>query len=198
MLGLYTASRRTRTMRRPRRGAPLAGRRRSGSGARRGCRSRPAVRRRIFPRADQCRRVSSSSTRSPGVRVRRNPFRRVRHPPVARPTASRATSAGTGRSCRWGFDYIRGRYGNSQRACGLIEQAFHWYDHGGWLPTGLSLALNTTGRPEQVISGRGAAASTVVINVNVPPRRTRRRPPASSVRPSAATPKAAASCTRPA
>lgn len=43
----------------------------------------------------------------------------------------------------------------------------HWaYDNGGWLPTGLSLAYNGTGRPERVV-GPGqdtAAGATLVLN----------------------------------
>ena len=66
---------------------------------------------------------------------------------------------------RWGFAYIRGRYGNSQNAW-AHEVSAGWYDHGGWLPPGLSMAYNGTGRPEPV----GAAASgTVNINVKVDP-----------------------------
>jgi hypothetical protein len=33
------------------------------------------------------------------------------------------------------------------------NSAFHWYDNGGILPVGMSMALNTTGRPETVIPG---------------------------------------------
>ena len=62
----------------------------------------------------------------------------------------------------WGINYIAGRYGSSQAAW-AHEVAYNWYDKGGWLPPGLSLALNTTGRPEQVISGRGAGAPTPVV-----------------------------------
>jgi uncharacterized membrane protein len=66
----------------------------------------------------------------------------------------------------WGLNYIAGRYYNSQGAW-AHEQAFGWYDRGGWLPTGLSLALNTTGRPERV--GGGGGGGDVYITVNVPP-----------------------------
>ena len=41
------------------------------------------------------------------------------------------------------------------------------YDQGGYLPTGLSLAYNGTGRPEPV--GPTAAGNTYHININVPP-----------------------------
>lgn len=46
-------------------------------------------------------------------------------------------------------NYIASRYGDPIAAW-AHEQAFGWYDRGGWLPTGLSLAMNTTGRPEMV------------------------------------------------
>jgi hypothetical protein len=49
----------------------------------------------------------------------------------------------------WGLNYIRNRYG-SPGAAEQHELRFNWYDRGGWLPTGLSLAYNGTGRPEPV------------------------------------------------
>ena len=52
----------------------------------------------------------------------------------------------------WMINYIRGRYGDP-----ISAEAFHlangYYDRGGWLPTGLSLAMNNTGAPERVVSG---------------------------------------------
>ena len=64
----------------------------------------------------------------------------------------------------WGINYIAGRYGSSQNAWGH-EQAFNWYDRGGWLPPGLSMAYNGTGRPERVGGG------DVIINayITLPP-----------------------------
>jgi hypothetical protein len=46
----------------------------------------------------------------------------------------------------------------------------HGYDQGGWLMPGLTLAMNSTGRPEQVLppGGRGGG-DTYVINVTLPP-----------------------------
>jgi len=52
----------------------------------------------------------------------------------------------------WGLNYIRGRYGTPANAW-AHELAFGWYDKGGYLPPGLSLALNTTGRREPVGGG---------------------------------------------
>ncbi len=46
-------------------------------------------------------------------------------------------------------NYIAQRYG-TPAAAWAHEQAFGWYDQGGILPPGLSLALNTTGRGEVV------------------------------------------------
>ena len=69
----------------------------------------------------------------------------------------------------YGLEYIRSRYGSPSAAWGH-EQAFNWYDKGGWLPTGLSLAYNGTGRPEQVIGPGGAGGSrTYHLNVSVAP-----------------------------
>ncbi|HMH93230.1 MAG TPA: hypothetical protein VK586_19360, partial [Streptosporangiaceae bacterium] len=49
----------------------------------------------------------------------------------------------------WGLNYIKGRYGSPAAAEGH-EQAFGWYDKGGYLPPGMSVAYNGTGRPEHV------------------------------------------------
>jgi hypothetical protein len=66
---------------------------------------------------------------------------------------------------RWGFNYIRGRYGNSQNAW-AHELSAGWYDKGGWLPPGRSIAYNGTGRPERVVApGEGG---NITVNVNVP------------------------------
>lgn len=46
----------------------------------------------------------------------------------------------------------------------LTGNSFNWYDQGGYLPPGLSLAMNGTGKPERVGGG-----NTYVINVNVAP-----------------------------
>ncbi len=58
------------------------------------------------------------------------------------------------------FNYIKSRYGNPIAAYNH-EQAVGWYDQGGMLPTGLSLALNTTGAPEPVGGGGGNAVHHV-------------------------------------
>jgi hypothetical protein len=61
----------------------------------------------------------------------------------------------------WGLNYIKGRYG-SPVAAEAHELSAGWYDRGGWLPKGLSLALNTTGAPERVGGGGG---DTVIVQV---------------------------------
>jgi hypothetical protein len=43
----------------------------------------------------------------------------------------------------------------------------HGYDQGGYLPPGLSLAWNGTGKPEPVGAARGGG--NIYITVNVPP-----------------------------
>jgi len=75
---------------------------------------------------------------------------------------SQGGQAAMGPQVNWGEDYIRGRYGSPSRAW-AHEMAFNWYDDAGrtarYLPPGISLAGNRTGRPEPV----GAAAGTTVI-----------------------------------
>jgi hypothetical protein len=50
------------------------------------------------------------------------------------------------------LDYIAQRYGNPAAAW-AHEQAFSWYDQGGWLKPGVSMVRNDTGRPEPVLTG---------------------------------------------
>lgn len=66
--------------------------------------------------------------------------------PAANPPQSNVLAQET-----WGFDYIRQRYG-SPSAAWAHELQFNWYDKGGWLPPGLSLAYNGTGRNEFIPS----------------------------------------------
>ena len=60
----------------------------------------------------------------------------------------------------WGENYIAGRYGNPAGAW-AHEVSMGWYDKGGFLPPGLTLAWNGTGRPEPV----GATATKVELQV---------------------------------
>lgn len=66
---------------------------------------------------------------------------------------------------RWGLGYIRGVYG-SPTAAEAHELAFRWYDRGGYMPPGLSLAYNGTGAPERLErvkadTGRGTQAPLI-------------------------------------
>jgi hypothetical protein len=61
------------------------------------------------------------------------------------------------------LNYIASRYGNPVNAW-AHEVKYGWYDRGGVLGPGLTLAYNGTGSPEQVIpAGRGGAAGNVTI-----------------------------------
>jgi SLT domain-containing protein len=64
-----------------------------------------------------------------------------------------------------GLNYAIHRYGASWTQ---VLGHGHGYDSGGYLPTGLSLAYNGTGRPEQVIPhGRGHGSTIIIQNLNV-------------------------------
>ena len=56
------------------------------------------------------------------------------------------------------LNYIAQRYGTPSAAW-AHEQAYGWYDQGGWLPTGKSIAINNTGAPERVIGPGGINVS---------------------------------------
>ena len=62
------------------------------------------------------------------------------------------------------FDYIRGRYGDPVRAW-QWHLSHGWYDKGGWLPPGLSLAYNGTGQPERVIGPRGHGNPRITLEI---------------------------------
>jgi hypothetical protein len=57
----------------------------------------------------------------------------------------------------WMWNYMAGRYGGPKGAA-AHEATVGWYDGPGpqFLPRGLSVALNTTGTPERVLSGNEA------------------------------------------
>jgi hypothetical protein len=53
----------------------------------------------------------------------------------------------------WGLGYIADRYGTPAAALDFWNaQTPHWYDAGGYLPPGVSVAINGTGRPEPVFT----------------------------------------------
>ncbi|WP_189268129.1 hypothetical protein [Streptomyces fuscichromogenes] len=57
---------------------------------------------------------------------------------------------------KWGLGYIKNRpdYGSPAAAWSKwLSRSPHWYDDGGYLPTGLSLVANGTGSPEPVFTG---------------------------------------------
>jgi len=67
----------------------------------------------------------------------------------------------------WGLNYIKGRYGTPAGAwAAWLSRSPHWYDQGGWLQPGLTLAMNTTGRPERVISHNGGDGGPLVVIEN--------------------------------
>ncbi|WP_306317201.1 MULTISPECIES: peptidoglycan DD-metalloendopeptidase family protein [unclassified Streptomyces] len=90
----------------------------------------------------------------------RNPSSGAYGIPQALP-ASKMASAGrdwrtnAATQIRWGLGYIKGRpdYGSPARAWAKWQsRSPHWYDQGGYLPTGLSTVYNGTGRPEPVLT----------------------------------------------
>ena len=71
----------------------------------------------------------------------------------------------------WMISYIQGRYGTPAAAL-AHEVNYGWYDQGGFLQPGLTMALNTTGRPEAV----GGTGGGVIVNVQVGPSTRQPRP----------------------
>ena len=65
---------------------------------------------------------------------------------------------------KWGLGYIASRYGSPSGAW-AHSQRTGWYDGGGILKPGLTMALNTTGRDELVTpiprGGKAATAGSV-------------------------------------
>ncbi len=58
---------------------------------------------------------------------------------------------------RWGLGYIKGRYGSPAGAMSFWNR-HNWYDSGGYLEPGLTMAYNGTGSPEAVLTPRQTAA----------------------------------------
>lgn len=102
--------------------------------------------------------------------------------------ASKMRSAGAdyrdnaGTQIRWGFDYIKGRYGSPSSAWGHSQRT-GWYDSAGYMPPGYSISYNGTGRPERLFTrhqtelmGKGGdgASSPVIgtVNLQTPPGAT--------------------------
>lgn len=60
------------------------------------------------------------------------------------------------------LNYIAQRYGSPAGAW-AHEQQYHWYDAGGILPPGVTMAVNTTGRNEYVSPGTGYSGPAIHI-----------------------------------
>ena len=66
---------------------------------------------------------------------------------------------------RWMMSYIGSVYGDPAHAySSWLGRSPHWYDQGGWLPRGLSLAMNATGRPERILGPNEPIGGTTVVN----------------------------------
>src|SRR5512144_1299960 len=72
----------------------------------------------------------------------------------------------------WGLDYIASRYGTPAAALSAWQRRSpHWYDSGGYLPPGLTAAVNATGKRERILSPAETRAyerggNTLVVNVH--------------------------------
>ena len=87
-------------------------------------------------------------------------------PPTKLPFAGQAAGGShAGPQISWMIGYMRGRYGGPIGAA-AHERNFGWYDRGGYLPPGLSLAYNGTGRPEPVIPAGRSAGMTIIVKVD--------------------------------
>jgi tape measure domain-containing protein len=67
----------------------------------------------------------------------------------------------------YGGRYIQQRYGSPAGAYSAwSSRSPHWYDAGGWLPPGVSLAVNNTGRAERILPPGAGGGAAVVVNIN--------------------------------
>ncbi len=68
-------------------------------------------------------------------------------------SAGRDWQANPTTQIKWGLGYIKDRYGSPNAAWSKWNSRHpHWYDDGGYLPPGLSLVANGTGKPEPVFT----------------------------------------------
>ena len=89
-------------------------------------------------------------------------------PPTKLPFAGQAAGGShAGPQLGWQFGYIAQRYG-TPAAAWQHELSAGWYDKGGWLKPGVTLAVNNTGRPEQVIAPGRSAVVKHVFEVRAP------------------------------
>jgi hypothetical protein len=100
--------------------------------------------------------------------------------PQALPASKMSSAGGDWRTnpatqIKWGLSYIKSRYGSPSTAWSDWQsRSPHWYDNGGWLPPGLSLAMNGTGKPERIRTagqeaalGGGATINLTIVNKGV-------------------------------
>jgi hypothetical protein len=99
--------------------------------------------------------LNSLWTRESGWRTTaKNPSSGAYGIPQALPASKMASAGGDWRTnpatqIKWGLSYIASRYGSPSSAW-AHSQRTGWYDRGGILPPGLTLAYNGTGRNEVV------------------------------------------------
>ena len=85
-------------------------------------------------------------------------------PPTKYPFAGQAAGGSNPMAqISWMWSYMKSVYGGPIGAWDH-ESAFHWYDNGGWLPPGPSLAFNGTGHPERV--GNGAQSMEIILSID--------------------------------
>ena len=87
------------------------------------------------------------------------------HPNTYPPGGTKAGGSNPSAQISWMLSYIGSRYGTPAGAL-AHEVAFGWYDQGGFLQPGLTLALNTTGRPEAV---GGAGGNAIEVSIQIGP-----------------------------
>ena len=81
-------------------------------------------------------------------------------PPSKMGAAANPPTSSAAAQINWGLGYIKTRPGyGSPAAAWAHEVAYNWYDKGGALMPGFTLAYNGTGRPEMVLPGGGSAGS---------------------------------------
>lgn len=93
---------------------------------------------------------------------RKQPLQRCLRHPAEPPRIEDGVEAGAdwrtnpSTQIKWGLGYIKNRPDCGSPAAAYskwLSRSPHWYDDGGYLPEGLSLVANGTGRPEPVFTG---------------------------------------------
>jgi len=89
-------------------------------------------------------------------------------PPTKYPFAGQAAGGSNPTAqITWMWDYMATRWGGPEGAW-ANEQAYHWYDNGGWLKPGMNMMMNGTGKYEHLTpdSGGGNSVSLEVTGGN--------------------------------